>query len=66
MVLAGMHARAGEARGLGGALDTLSTLPFGHAALAAIAIGLLAFGAYALFEARFRPINLDRVAVRTP
>lgn len=66
MLLAGMHARAGEARGLGAALDTLSALPLGHAVLATIALGLIAFGAYALFEARFRPIRLDSAPVRTP
>lgn len=59
MVLAGLHARAGEAQGLGGALEALGALPFGRPAMAAIAGGLIAFGAYALFEARFRPIRLE-------
>ena len=52
-------ARAGEAQRLGGALEALGALPFGRPAMAAIAGGLIAFGAYALFEARFRPIRLD-------
>lgn len=59
MVMAGLHARAGEAQGLGGALEALTALPFGRLAMAAIAAGLIAFGAYALFEARFRPMRLD-------
>ncbi|HEX5379829.1 MAG TPA: DUF1206 domain-containing protein [Phenylobacterium sp.] len=67
MVTAGWHARASEAKGLGGALDALSALPFGHAALGAIAVGLIAFGAYALFEARFRPMRLSGARrLRTP
>jgi hypothetical protein len=59
MVLAGWHARAAEARGMGGALEALAATPLGRPAMAAIALGLIAFGAYALFEARFRPICLD-------
>jgi hypothetical protein len=59
MILAGWHARAAEAQGMGGALEALAATPLGRPAMAAIAIGLIAFGAYALFEARFRPICLD-------
>jgi hypothetical protein len=59
MLLAGWHARAEEVQGIGGALEALAATPLGRPAMGAIAIGLIAFGAYALFEARFRPICLD-------
>ncbi len=59
MIQAGWHARAAESQGMGGALEALAATPLGRPAMAAIAIGLIAFGAYALFEARFRPICLD-------
>lgn len=56
---AGWHARAGEAKGVGAALDAMKALPFGHAALAVVALGLLAFGAFAILEAGFRPIRIE-------
>jgi hypothetical protein len=59
MILAGWHARAAEAQGLGGALETMAATAFGRPVMAAVALGLVAFGAYALFEARFRPIRLE-------
>lgn len=59
LLRAGLQARASEARGVGGAIEALSAQPFGHFVIGLIAIGLAAFGAYALFEARFRPIRLD-------
>ncbi len=61
---AGLHARANEATGLGGALDALESLPFGRPVMACVALGLMAFGVYALFEARFRPMRLSSTGSR--
>jgi hypothetical protein len=67
LVRAGLRARSAEAKGVGGAIDALSAQPFGHLAIGLLAIGLAAFGAYALFEARFRPIRLgDALADHAP
>jgi len=47
---------ASEARGLRGALDTLASQPHGPWLLGAVALGLVAFGAYSFLEARYRRI----------
>lgn len=60
IVSAGVHARASDARGLGGALETLKDQPYGEAALGLLALGLIAFGGFAFVEAwnrRIRPEN---------
>ncbi len=54
LVAAAVHARAEEARGLGGALATLAQQPFGPWLLAAVAAGLVAYGIFEFIEARFR------------
>lgn len=56
-LFAGLHARAGEAKGLGGALEVLKDQPFGGLILAATALGLIAFGLFAFVEARYRRIR---------
>ncbi len=56
--LAGWNARASEARGVGGALEMLRGLPFGHLILGLIALGLIAFGAFGLMKARLRRIGV--------
>lgn len=61
---AGLHARATEATGLGGAIDALEVLPLGRPVMAGVAVGLMAFGVYALFEARFRPMRLSSIEPR--
>jgi hypothetical protein len=43
-----------EARGPAGALHSVWELPYGNLCLAAVAAGLIAFGAYGLFQARWR------------
>lgn len=58
MVLAGLHARSAEAKGTGAALDWLAAQPFGRPILAVTALGLMAFGAFALVEARFRTLGV--------
>jgi hypothetical protein len=58
---AGLKARASEASGLGGALEALKEQPGGPAILAAIAVGLIAFGLFAFVEARYRIIRAAEV-----
>jgi hypothetical protein len=57
MTAAGWHERAAEARGVGGALWALHDQPLGDAVLAFVAVGLVAFGAFAFVEAWRRPIR---------
>ncbi|MBU1374465.1 MAG: DUF1206 domain-containing protein [Alphaproteobacteria bacterium] len=57
MLSAGWHARASDARGLGGALDLLKDQPLGPALLAMIALGLIAFGAFGFLKAGLRRIG---------
>ena len=59
---AGFDLEPGAARTLGGALQSLERQPFGSWVLAFTAVGLIAFGLFALVEARFRRIDvLDEV-----
>jgi len=50
-----------EARGLGGALQTLAQQPLGPWLLGAVALGLIAYGLFMLSVARYRHINTGRV-----
>ena len=50
-----------EARGLGGALQTLARQPLGPWLLGAVALGLVAYGLFMLSVARYRHINTGRV-----
>jgi hypothetical protein len=54
LVIAALRHEPGQARGLGGALDTLLQQPYGPALLGVVAIGLIAYGLYMLVEARYR------------
>jgi hypothetical protein len=56
LAMAGLHARPAEARGLGGALDTLAEQPFGPWLLGAVAVGLVAYGAFMLVQSLYRRI----------
>jgi hypothetical protein len=56
-LLAGWHARASEASGLGGALELLKDQPYGELLLAVIALGLIAFGAFGFLKAGLRRIG---------
>ena len=49
-----------EARGLGGALQTLAKQPLGPWLLGAVALGLVAFGLFMLSVARYRRIPTGR------
>jgi hypothetical protein len=48
-----------EARGLGGALQTLANQPLGPWLLGAVSLGLVAYGVFMLSVARYRRINTD-------
>ena len=54
LVGAAMHHNPSEAQGLDGILATLAAQPFGPYLLGAVALGLAAYGAFALVEARYR------------
>nr|WP_298374271.1 DUF1206 domain-containing protein [uncultured Halomonas sp.] len=48
-----------EAQGLGGALNTLASQPFGPWLLGIVALGLVGYGIYCLINARFRDVSTD-------
>lgn len=54
LIVAALQSRPDQARGLGGALETLARQPFGPWLLGIVAIGLVAYGLFALVEARYR------------
>lgn len=56
-VLAGAHSQVGEVTSFGDALQALEGLPAGPWVLGATAVGIMAFGAFAMVEARFRRIR---------
>jgi hypothetical protein len=53
---AAVQADPGEAGGLGEALKTLASQPFGPWLLGLVALGLVAYAAYQFLEARYRRI----------
>ena len=57
LVQAALQADPQEARGLGGALETLARQPFGPYLLGAVAVGLVAYGAFMFVMARYRRIE---------
>jgi hypothetical protein len=59
LTLAAWNADPGEAKGLGGALRYVETAPYGDALLGIVAIGLIAYGVFAMVEARYRVINTN-------
>jgi hypothetical protein len=58
---AGLNARAEQAAGLGDALQALERAPFGSPLLVLVALGLIAFGLFAMLEARYRLIPAGEV-----
>lgn len=60
VVLAGLHARSGEVTTTAAALDALEAQPGGAWILGLTAAGLMAFGAFAFVEARWRRIRPPR------
>jgi hypothetical protein len=57
LIQAALRFDPSQARGLGGALETLASQPYGPWLLGLVALGLIAFGAYSILEARYRRIN---------
>ena len=60
LILAALHSNPSEAKGVGGALETLQRQPYGPFILGVIALGLIAYGAYELIRARYRRIEAPR------
>lgn len=58
VIVAAVQAEPSEARGLGGALQTLREQAYGPWLLGAVAIGLIAFAIYSFIEAWSRKINM--------
>jgi hypothetical protein len=58
---AGLSAQAEDAAGLGDALQALERAPMGSPLLVLVALGLIAFGLFALMEARYRRIAAGEV-----
>jgi hypothetical protein len=56
LVQAALRFDPSQARGLGGALETLAAQPYGPWLLGLVALGLLAFGSYSILLARYRRI----------
>jgi hypothetical protein len=59
LVIAGTQARPDQARGLGGALASLTEQPFGPWLLGLVGFGLIGYGVYLLIAARYRPMVLS-------
>lgn len=57
LIIAAFQRNAGEAKGLGGALNELSTQPYGQFLLAIVGLGFIAYGLYSLIEARYRQVG---------
>jgi hypothetical protein len=60
VILAGFRSRASDVTSFGAGLDALERQPGGSWVLAATAVGLMAFGAFAFVEARWRRIRPPR------
>lgn len=60
LLRAGWEVRASEVRTWADALQTVEAQPFGSALLAALALGLIAFGLFGVVEAVFRRIDAPR------
>jgi hypothetical protein len=54
LLVAALHQRSDEARGLGGALATLAQQPFGPWLLGVVATGLVLYGLFMMVQARYR------------
>lgn len=57
LVLAAWRENSAEARGVGGALDTIQRQPYGAALLALVALGLVSYGAYQFILCRYRRVD---------
>ncbi|MER2264231.1 DUF1206 domain-containing protein [Methylobacterium oxalidis] len=62
LILAAVHSRSAEAKGLGEALQFIGRQPFGWVLLGVTAAGLFAFGLFGLVQARYRHIDAPDVS----
>lgn len=58
LLVAAQREDPNEARGIGGALDSLQRQPYGPWLLGAVALGLMAYGLYLFIVARYRRIEV--------
>ncbi|HXT35485.1 MAG TPA: DUF1206 domain-containing protein [Chloroflexota bacterium] len=56
LIVAAQRHNAGQAKGIGGALQQLTREPYGHFLLAIVALGFIAYGIYGFAQARFRRV----------
>ncbi len=56
LMIAAVRHNAGAAKGVGGALAEITQRPYGTWLLGIVALGLIAYGAYSLVEARYRQL----------
>lgn len=63
---AGFRLDANDVKNLGGAIAWFQNLPFGAWIVSSIALGLIAFGVFALFEAWFRRIDVPHESASGP
>ncbi len=54
LIIAALRHNAGEAKGLGGALNEITQRPYGALLLGVVALGLVAYALYTFAEARYR------------
>jgi hypothetical protein len=59
LIFAGAQTNPEEAKGLGGALSTLASEPFGPWLLGVVAVGLIGYGVHMLIAARYRRMVLE-------
>ncbi|QBD83578.1 DUF1206 domain-containing protein [Ktedonosporobacter rubrisoli] len=57
LIIAALQHNPGQAKGLDSALQELAHQPFGAVVLGIVALGLMAYGAYSLVEARYRRLG---------
>jgi hypothetical protein len=57
LIVAALRQSPGKARGLEGALDTLASQPFGPYLLGIVALGLMGYGVFSMFAARYRAVR---------
>jgi hypothetical protein len=57
LIQASRRKNAGEAVGLGGALQKLAEQPYGQVLLGVVAAGLVMYGLFSLVEARYRRLT---------
>ena len=57
LLIAAYRSDPSQAKGVGGALETLQQQPYGPVILGVVALGLISYGAYELIRARYRRID---------